>query len=495
MNPQIVRLTYVSLILVAVLVVMTTYWQTWAAASLAERQDNSIRRVAEFSIDRGLIFSFEPRKRLARNRERVVEGRTLFFRRYPFGPLAAHVVGYSTVGRSRTGLERSLNDFLTASNSNLSTVFDKTLDELRGKPVQGNDVVTTLNLDAQEVANEALGTNCGAVVALDPRTGRLLVMASSPGFDPNLVEENFGRIESITADCTPAAPLLNRASAGLYVPGSTFKVITASAALESKRFTPDSTFYDPGYCMVYGKRVNNFDTSSPFGTIDLTSALAYSVNSVFCNIGKRLGAKRILDTAKRFGFYEKPPLETPADERLASGLYRDGRLFYPEVDANVDAGRMAFGQERMLVTAMQNAMVAGAIGVGGRLMEPHVVDRIVAPGGKVIERQRPRLIRRAVSKETADAIAEMMRLGVERGTGTAAQISGYSIGGKTGTGETGVPGSNITWFIAFAGDDDESPPKVAIAVVLQNQSGTGGTTAAPIAREVMQAILQGTENP
>ena len=495
MNPQIVRLTYVSLILVAVLVVMTTYWQTWAAASLAERQDNSIRRVAEFSIDRGLIFSFEPRKRLARNRQRVVDGRSLFFRRYPYGPLAAHVVGYSTVGRSRTGLERSLNDFLTASNSSLSTVLDKTLDELRGKPVQGNDVVTTLDLDAQEVASEALGTSCGAVVALDPRTGKLLVMASTPGFDPNLVEERFDRIESITADCTPAAPLVNRASAGLYVPGSTFKVVTAAAALESKRFTPDSTFVDPGYCTVYGKRVNNFDTSRPFGTIDLTNALAYSVNSVFCNIGKQLGARRILDTARAFGFYEKPPLETPADERLASGLYDDGRLFYPRVDANVDAGRMAFGQERMLVTALQNAMVAGAIGVGGRLMETHVVDRIVAPGGKVIERQRPRLIRRAVSKETADAVADMMRLAVERGTGTAAQISGYSIGGKTGTGETGVPGSNITWFIAFAGDDDESPPKLAIAVVLQNQSGTGGTTAAPIAREVMQAILQGTENP
>ena len=495
MNPQIVRLTYVALILVAVLVLMTTYWQTWAAASLAERQDNSIRRVAEFSIDRGLIFSFAPRKRLARNRQRVIDSRTLFFRRYPYGPLTAHVVGYSTVGRSRTGLERSLNDFLTASNSSLSTVFDKTLDELRGKPVQGNDVVTTLDLDAQEVANEALGSNCGAVVALDPRTGKLLVMASSPGFDPNLVEENFGQIEQITADCTPAAPLLNRASAGLYVPGSTFKVVTAAAALESKKYTPDSTFVDPGYCTVYGKRVNNFDTSSPFGTIDLTNALAYSVNSVFCNIGKKLGAKKILDTAKRFGFYERPPLETPPDERLASGLYDDGRLFYPKVDANVDAGRMAFGQERMLVTALQNAMVAGAIGVGGRLMEPHVVNRIVAPGGKVIERQRPRLIRQAVSKETADAVADMMRLAVERGTGTAAQISGYSIGGKTGTGETGVPGSNITWFIAFAGEDEERPPELAIAVVLQNQSGTGGTTAAPIAREVMQAILQGTENP
>ncbi len=495
MNGQIVRLTYVALGLVAALVVMTTYWQTWAAAGLAARQDNSIRRVAEFSIDRGLIFSFEPRRRLARNREREVENRTLFFRRYPYGPLAAHVVGYSTVGRSRTGLERSLNDYLTASNASLSTVFDKTLDELRGKPVQGNDVVTTLDLDAQEVANEALGTNCGAVVALDPRTGKLLVMASSPGFDPNLVEENFGQIESITAECTPAAPLLNRASAGLYVPGSTFKVVTAAAALESKKYTPDSTFVDPGYCTVYGKRVNNFDTSRPFGTVDLRTALTYSVNSVFCNIGKKLGAKAILDTAKRFGFYERPPLETPTDERIASGLYRNGKLFYPRVDANVDAGRMAFGQERMLVTALQNAMVAGAIGVGGRLMEPHVVDRIVGPGGKVIDRQRPRLIREAVSKETADEVAEMMRLAVERGTGTAAQIPGYSIGGKTGTGETGVPGSNITWFIAFAGDDDESPPKLAIAVVLQNQSGTGGSTAAPIAREVMQAILQGAENP
>ena len=495
MNGQIVRLTYVALGLVAALVVMTTYWQTWAAAGLAARQDNSIRRVAEFSIDRGLIFSFEPRRRLARNREREVEGKTLFFRRYPYGPLAAHVVGYSTVGRSRTGLERSLNDYLTASNSSLTTVVDKTLDELRGKPVQGNDVVTTLDLDAQGVANEALGTNCGAIAALDPRTGKVLVMASSPGFDPNLVEESFGQIERITAECTPAAPLLNRASAGLYVPGSTFKVVTAAAALESKKYTPDSTFYDPGYCTVYGKRVNNFDTSSPFGTVDLRTALTYSVNSVFCNIGKKLGAKKILDTAKRFGFYERPPLETPADERIASGLYRNGQLFYPRVDANVDAGRMAFGQERMLVTALQNAMVAGAIGVGGRLMEPHVVDRIVGPGGKVIDRQRPRLIREAVSKETADEVADMMRLAVERGTGTAAQISGYSIGGKTGTGETGVPGSNITWFIAFAGDDDENPPKLAIAVVLQNQSGTGGSTAAPIAREVMQAILQGTENP
>ena len=495
MNKQIIRLTYVALLLVAVLVVMTTYWQTWAAPGLAARQDNSIKRVAEFQIDRGLIFSFAPRKRLARNREREVDGKTLFFRRYPYGPLAAHVVGYSTAARSRTGLERSLNDYLTSSNANLSTALDKALDELRGKPIQGNDVVTNLDLDAQAVAAEELGTNCGAVVALDPRNGRLLVMASSPSFDPNLVEEDFGQISKVTANCTPASPLLNRASAGLYVPGSTFKVVTAAAALESKKYTPESTFFDPGYCTVYGKPVNNFDTSRPFGTVTLRTALTYSVNSVFCNIGKELGAKRILDTAKRFGFYERPPLETPTDERLASGLYRNGRLYYPALDSDVDAGRMAFGQERMLVTALQNAMVAGAIGNRGRLMEPHVVNRIVGPGGKVIEDTQPRLIRQAVSEETANEVADMMRLAVQQGTGTAAQISGYSVGGKTGTGETGVPGSNITWFIAFAGEDEEEPPELAIAVVLQNQSGTGGSTAAPIARAVMQAILQGTENP
>ena len=320
-------------------------------------------------------------------------------------------------------------------------------------------------------------------------------MVSSPSFDPNLVETDFASLDAITANCTPASPLLNRASAGLYVPGSTFKVITASAALESRKFTPGSLFVDPGYCTVYGKRVNNFDTTRPFGTISLESALTYSVNSVFCNIGLKLGAKQILDTAKRFGFYELPPLETPADERRASGLYKDGKLYYPKADSDVDAGRMAFGQERMLVTPLQMAMVAGAIGVGGRLMEPHVVERIVSPDGKTIVKERPRLIRQAVRRGTADAVARMMRLVVERGTGTAAQIPGYSVGGKTGTGETGVPGSNTTWFIAFAGPDDESPAELAVAVVLQNQSGTGGTTAAPIAREVMEAILRSTENP
>jgi peptidoglycan glycosyltransferase len=497
-NRQIVRLTYVALILITALVVMTTYWQTWAAAGLADRQDNAIKRVAEFSIDRGLITATHPFKRLARNRLRVVSGRRLYFRRYPQGPLAAQVVGYSTVGKSRTGLERSLNDYLTGANSNLSTLVDSAFDELRGKTVEGSNVVLNLDLNAQRIALQQLGRNCGAVVALDPRTGKVLVMASAPSYDPNLVERHFDALSKITANCENPSPLLNRATAGLFIPGSSFKVVTAAAALESRKFTPGSRFYDPGYCVVYGKQVHNFaDQNGPevFGSLDFTTGLVHSVNSVFCKVGLALGAKAILEQARKFGFYEAPPLETPTDERRPSGLYQDGSLYYPKRDSDVDAGRMAFGQERMLVTPLQMAMVAAAVGNGGQLMEPQLVDRIVTPKGHTILKKKPHLIRQAVRKATAREIAEMMRDVVREGTGTAAQISGYSVGGKTGTAETGVSHSNTTWFIAFAGRDEESPPEVAVAVVLQNQSGVGGTTAAPIARAVMEAILSSRKNP
>jgi peptidoglycan glycosyltransferase len=500
MNRQIVRLTYVALLLVGVLVVMTTYWQTWATAGLADRQDNAIKRVAEFSIDRGLIVAQRPFKRLARNVTRTVGDKRLYFRRYPQGPLTAQVVGYSTVGKSRTGLERSLNDYLTGANADLSTRVGTAFDEFRGKTVVGNKVVLNLDMNAQKLALQQLGHNCGAVVALDPRTGKVLVMASAPSYNPNLVERHFSALSKITANCQDPSPLLNRATAGLFIPGSSFKVITAAAALESRKFTPGSRFYDPGYCIVYGKKVSNFtnrDQNGPevFGSLDFTTGLVHSVNSVFCKVGLALGAKRILETARKFGFYEPPSLETPSDERRASGLYSNGRLYSPKRDSDVDAGRMAFGQERMLVTPLQMAMVAGTVGNGGQLLEPQLVDKIVTPKGHTVLRKKPRVIRQAIRRSTARELADMMRDVVREGTGTAAQISGYSVGGKTGTAETGVSNSNTTWFIAFAGKDEESPPEVAVAVVLQNQSGVGGTTAAPIARAVMEAILSSRKNP
>ena len=491
MNRAITRLALVGTGLMVALVVATTYWQAWAAGNLADRQDNQIQRVAQFTIKRGQIVATKPRTALAMNEPRKVSGRTLYFRRYPPNGLAAHVVGYSTQKRARAGLEASRNDYLIAANQNLSTVYNRTIDELKGATVQGNDLVLTLNMRAQEVALRALGRRCGSVVALEPATGKVLVMASFPTFDQNVIGRDFSAIDRIQAPCRPAAPLYNRATYGLYAPGSIFKVVTAAAALESGRYTPGSRFDDPGYCEVYGRRVNNYDTTSPFGNVDLRQALVNSINSVFCNIGKDLGSGAIIDQAKRFGFYETPPLETPDDERVASGVYEKGKLFDPEIDANIDAGRFAFGQERLLVTPLQMAMVASGIANSGVVMEPQVIDRILSPKGSIVVRSKPTELGRAVKQETAGAIASMMREAVEGGTGTAARISGLVVAGKTGTAETGVAGTNNAWFICFAGRER---PQVAIAVVLEQQNGTGGELAAPIARDVLQALLPGAAN-
>ena len=400
------------------------------------------------------------------------------------------MIGYSTQGRSQTGLERAMNDYLTASNANLHTVISKTLDSITGKTIRGNSLVLTLDPTAQFLAQRALGANCGAVVALEVPTGRLLVMATSPTYNPNLIEKDYAAISKIRANCKGPAPLLNRATAGLYAPGSTFKLVTAAAALDTGTFTPDSPFYDPGYCTEYGKPVYNFGLESggpeSFGNVTLAYGLQHSINSVYCNVGKKLGAKKILDYAKRFGFYDLPPLETPASERRPSGLYQRGRLFYPVHDYQVDPGRLAFGQERLGVTPMQMAMVAQTIGNGGVEMRPFVVDRILKPGGGVLQRTKPKSLDRAISKKTADELTAMMESVVTGGTGTAAQIAGVRVAGKTGTAETGTP-TNTTWFVAFAPADS---PKVAIAVMLENQTGTGGSTAAPIAKQILEALLR-----
>jgi peptidoglycan glycosyltransferase len=495
-NRQITRLALTGVGLIVALVVATTYWQAWAAGDLADRQDNQIERVAQFTIKRGEIVGTNPRRILARNRPEKVGGRTLYFRRYPQGRLTAHVVGYSTQSRSRAGLERSLNDYLTGSNANLSTVWNTTLDRLKGATVQGNDVVLTLNLRAQRAALDALDGRCGAVVALQPATGKVLVAANNPTYDPNIFEQAddaLGRIDRIQAPCSRPDPLFNRATNGLYAPGSIFKVVTLSAALDTGKYTPESEFVDPGYCIAYGRRVNNYDTTSPFGRLNLRDALVNSVNSVFCNIGKDLGSKKLVEYAKRFGFYSTPPLETPSNERAPSGLYVKNKLFDPKLDSDVDAGRFAFGQERLLVTPLQMAMVAATIANRGVLMRPYVVDRIVSPSGSVVVRTKPEDLGRAVKPETADAVSSMMRDVVDHGTGTRAQISGLPVAGKTGTAETGHRGLVTTWFICFAG---RGKNQVAVAVVLEQQSSgsTGGHTAAPVAKEVLQALIGGAAN-
>jgi peptidoglycan glycosyltransferase len=488
MNGAISRLAVFALALIGALILATTYWQAWAAPGLADRRENAIQRVAQFTIERGKIYAGDGKTLFATNRKRQVNGQTLYFRRYPTGGLATHVVGYSTQVRSRAGLEQSMNDFLTGSNANLTTVLDTRVDKLLGRTVVGNDVVTTIDVNAQRVALRALGDNCGSVVAIEPTTGKVLVMANHPTYDPNLVERNFKQIGRIRANCPDPAPLLNRATAGSFVPGSTFKVVTASAALESGRYTMESRKTDPGYCIEYGKRVNNYDTTRPFGSVTLFQAIQYSINSFFCEIGKELGPGPIVQEMKDYGFYSLPPLETPADERRISGLYHNGRLYEPKSAADVDPGRLAFGQTELQVTPQQMAMVAAAVANRGVLMQPYVVDRILSPKGKVVTRTRRHVLGRTLSPHNAEVLSLAMEAVVRGGTGTAAQIPGVRVAGKTGTAETGRAGRNQTAFIAFA---PVGAPKVAIAVMLENQTGVGGTTAAPIAKQVMQALLQG----
>jgi penicillin-binding protein A len=489
MNKQVSQVGVVALVLIASLIVGTTYWQTWANAGLADRQDNAIRLVAQFSVKRGKIYAADGTTLLARNKLVHRNGQTLYFRRYPTGPLFSSVVGYSTQSRNQTGVERAYNDYLTGSNANLDTVFHATIEKLKGSTVKGNDLVLSLRPRAQALALRLLRGKCGAVVALNPSTGAVLAMVSSPAYNPNLIEHHFRLALRAGGKC---GALVNRATTGKYQPGSTFKVVTATAALDTGRFTPDSPFYDPGYCEEYGKQVRNAgnpEAPETFGNVTFFLGLEHSINSVFCNIGKTIGAGTILEYAKRFGFYKDPPLEFPENEMAPSGLYDGGRLFDPKNPATqVDPGRLAFGQERLQVTPLQMAMVASAVANHGLLMRPYLVQRVVAPSGKTIVRARPRKLARVMRPQTAAELNAMMQAVVTGGTGTAAQISGVPVAGKTGTAETGVGNIYTAWFIAFA---PANRPQVAIAVVVENQpGGFGGKVSAPIAKQVMEALLR-----
>jgi peptidoglycan glycosyltransferase len=498
LNRQLNRLAIVAILLLGVLIVATTYWQSWATASLQDKQDNAIQRVVQFTIARGLIENESKQAVFAANKKKKLNGQTLYFRRYPQHTLAAQTIGYSTASRSQAGLERSMNDYLTGSNTNLSNAFKSALDKLGGGTVKGNSLLLTLRPAAQRIAQQQLGNRCGAVVAMNVHTGAVYVMASSPSYDPNLIQNDYAKVLRIRGDCGDGSALLNRATNGLFTPGSTFKIVTAAAALDTGAFTPTSTFDDPGYCTEYGQKVYNAgnpDQNGPeaFGRVNLVTGFEHSINSVFCNIGKQIGAKTILDYAKRFGFYKTPPLETPADERSPSGLFKftkAGRVLDDPKDPNsVDPGRLAFGQSTLLATPLQMAMVAATVGNGGVVPKPYVVQKILAPDGSTVRNAKPGNLGRAIKPQTAADLTTMMVAAVQGGTGQNAQIPGIQVAGKTGTAETSVAHVYTAWFVAFAPADN---PQVAVAVVLEKQAnGFGGAVSAPIAKLVLQSLLHG----
>jgi peptidoglycan glycosyltransferase len=493
-NRQISALALAALVLLASLVVATTYWQAWEAPALATKQDNAIQRVAQFRIKRGLIYASDGKTVLAANVAKHTAGGTLYFRRYPTNGLASQVVGYSTQGRSRAGIEREDNAYLTAANANLGTIFDKLSQTIQGATVTGNNLVLNLRVNAQKIAETALQGKCGAAVVLNPKTGQVYVMASSPGYNPNKIESSkgFASILSSPSACPgSSSALYNRATEGLYAPGSTFKTVTAGAALDSGLYKPASSFYDPGYCTEYGKQITNaLDQNGPerFGNVDLVQAYIHSINAVFCDLGIKLGAKRIIDESKQFGFYSTPPIDLPPSEVAASGLYDFSKHRLFSNAALVDPGRLAFGQERMLVTPLQMALVAAGVANNGTIMVPHLLHKVLSSSGSTVVTVHPQVWKKhAMKPETAAALNQMMQGVVSSGTGTAAQIPGVLVAGKTGTAETGIPNVYTAWFIFFAPADN---PQVAGAIAVEHQlNGFGGSIAAPIAKQLMQAIL------
>ena len=475
MNKPLRRLFLVFVLMFGVLVGFTSWWTVFGAEDLEEKPSNRRPLLKAQKIPRGLILASDGTK-LAVNRRTGNRETKRYYRVYPQSKLFSHAVGYSYVSRGSAGIERSYNDELIGEHDELESIID----QLGGGVKEGDDVRTHLDADAQRVAIQQLAGRRGSVVALDPDTGAVKVMVSLPDFDPNGIPRQFSELNR-----DPESPLFNRATQARYPPGSTFKVVTAAAALDTGRYTPESLVDGSNNKPISGVPLQN-SGGADFGMISLTDALTNSVNTVWGEVGEKLGKGTMLDYMERFGFLSEPPLDYPKSQITPSGVY-DGQKLLDE-DDSMDIGRVAIGQERLQVTPMQMAMVASAVGNGGVLMKPRIVDRVVEPDGSVRERIRPRRQGRVMGQDSADDLRGMMSKVVEEGTGTAAALSGIRVGGKTGTAEVDNGASNQAWFIAFAPFDD---PEVAIAVTVERTQGQGGTIAAPIAKEVMQALLGG----
>jgi peptidoglycan glycosyltransferase len=475
MNAPIRRLFLVTVILFSALIAMLGYHQVVQADRLAENPNNTRKVFAQMRIERGLILDSD-KSELSANR---LED-DLYYRIYPGGDLAPHVTGYSNITYGRTGLERSQNDYLTgtADEVELFTL----LDTIMGKEKRGADLKLTIDPKVQREAIsqlQALGKS-GAVVVLDIKTGAVVAMVSSPTYDPNLLEENWA-----TLSTDPSAPLFNRATQGATTPGSSFKLITTSAALESGKFKPDSEFEDEkGSIDIYGNTINNYRTL-PFGEHDLSEAFAQSINTTYAQIGDELGQDIMVDYMKRFGLYERPPFQLPEDEITISGRYEDGELADPDKSLDpVQVAWMAIGQENMQVTPLQMAMIAQAIGNGGEMMEPYVVDTVSDYNGTIIKQADPKVWKTPIDSETADELTEMMILTVEEGTGSQARTDAVEIAAKTGTAEVDGRGPNA-WFVGFAPANN---PEYAIAVLIED-SDAGGGISGPVARDVLLTAL------
>ncbi|MGI8801774.1 MAG: peptidoglycan D,D-transpeptidase FtsI family protein [Solirubrobacteraceae bacterium] len=482
MNGPIARLFGLVAVLFALLIAFTSRWTVFEAQSLRDNPENARTLLEEARIARGSIRAADGTV-LARSTRRA-DG--TYIRSYPTRSLFAQAIGYSYTTPGRAGLEATRNAEVTGRSA--STQLNSIIDQLTGHKRTGDQVITTLDPKAQRVALQALSGQKGAVIALDPRNGAVKVFAGLPSYDPNLLATTQGT-QTLAAD--PNSSRFDRVTQSGYLPGSTFKVVTAIAAIDSGRYTPQSTVDGTSPTTISGVPLMN-DFNESFGPVDLTTALTKSINTVWAQVAVALGKATMAKYMSRLGFGKRPPIDLPPAERQPSGEYlRNGRttkLLDPRSNL-VDVGRMGIGQDKLNVTPLQMAMVAAAVANRGALMTPHLTDKVVDRDGRTVETISPTTYSQVMTPTTADAVGQMMGHVVQEGTGTAAALQGIQVAGKTGTAEIGNSKTiNQVWFIAFA---PLVNPRIAIAVTVERSSGQGGSVAAPIAKQVLQKLLQG----
>jgi penicillin-binding protein A len=483
-NRQIVKLFAFIVVLFGILVGFTSYWSVFDAEALKEKNANKRPLLEAQQIPRGRILAADGTV-IAKSVGKGRGAEKQYVRRYPEGSLFGHPIGYSFVQYGDAEFEQFHNEELVGEESEFSSI----LDELTGGTQEGNDIVTNIDTEAQRTALADLEeAGFGAVVAIVPQTGEVKVMASNAPYDPNRVPDEYEKLNASKIE----TPLFDRATQGLYPPGSTFKVVTAAAGLESGTITPETTINAPGSLEVEGTPLQN-DFNEDFGPIALDTALTNSVNTWFGQLAQQVGQDELFETMEMFGFNATPAIDLPSDEVYVSGVFEEEQLLHR--NDPVDLARLGIGQERLLASPLQIAEVAAAIANGGKLMKPQIWNRVINPDGRVIDRLDPSVYSEPVSEETAAELTTAMEGVVSEGTGTNAAISGIAVAGKTGTAET--PGNeacgggveeNQAWFMGFAPADD---PKIAIAASVECTEQFGNDVAAPIFRDVAETILNG----
>ncbi len=482
MNPPIKRAAIVVLVMFLALLVNANWVQVVRASALRNNPHNSRVLMREYSHERGPIVV--DGKAVA---ESVPTGDTLkYLRRYPGGELFAPATGFYSLVYGASGIERSENSILSGEDDRL---FVRRLSDLvTGKPPQGGAVLLTLNRAAQQAAVNGLAGRKGAVVALDPRTGAILALATSPSYDPNLLTSHDSRQimanwQRLNADSND--PLLDRAISQTYPPGSLFKVVTLSAAFSTGKYNLDTQVPAPSALPLpqSTNSLKNFggETCGNGTTDTLADAFRISCNTAFAGLGMQVGADTLRKQADAFGVDTGFAMPLPV-----------AASHFPSNPDKAQTALSAIGQYDVRLTPIQAAMIAGGIANDGVVMKPYLVQEIRAPDASTLDQASPHVLSRAVQPDVAAEVKQAMELVVQSGTGTSAQIPGVRVAGKTGTAQHGQGEPPHAWFISFAPADN---PQVAVAVVVENGGGagsdaTGGAVAAPIARSVMCAVLQ-----